>query len=118
MQQECRNRDITIEPANRTVTVHFNGMTIARTENALALREAGYPPVFYFPRNDVAAEFLQASDHHTVYPFKGEASYHHLKSGDAIAENAVWYYPVPCPLVEPIRDHVAFWGDQVTVEAA
>jgi uncharacterized protein (DUF427 family) len=115
LSEQCLDRDISIEPAGGEVEVSFNGRVIASTPEALSLREGDYPAVLYVPRRSVNAEILAASDHHTVCPFKGEASYHHLKSGDAVAENAVWYYPDPCPLVEPIRDHVAFWGDAITI---
>jgi uncharacterized protein (DUF427 family) len=118
MTKECRDRDITITPHQGRVRVLFAGAVIADTDQALDLREATHPVVHYVPRVAVDAEILLSSDHHTVCPFKGEAAYHHLRSGDEIAENAVWYYPDPCPLVAQIGDHVAFWGDQVRVEAS
>lgn len=118
MAHECKDRDITIEPAAGRVRVLFNGRVIADTENALALREGDYPVRLYFPRAALRAEVLGDSEHHTSCPFKGEAAYHHLKSGDEIAENAVWYYPDPCPLVEAVRDHVAFWGDEIKIDHA
>ena len=117
MPQECRDRDITITPHQGRVRVRFAGAVIAETDSALDLKEATYPVVHYIPRDAVDAEILSDSDHHTVCPFKGEASYLTLKKGEETAENAVWYYPEPCPLVDRIAGHVAFWGDQVQVEA-
>ncbi len=116
MTQECPDHDISIIPSPRRVRVHFASKVIADTDRALDLKEAAHPVVHYVPRDAVDAEVLLTSEHHTTCPFKGVASYHHLKSGETIAKNAVWYYPQPCDLVAPIRDHVAFWGDQVTVE--
>lgn len=113
MAQQCLDRDITINTFNGKVTVSFAGKQIAETTSALELKEGDYPVVYYIPRRAVQAEVLVASKHATTCPFKGEASYHHLKSGEETAENAVWYYPNPCPLVDPIRDHVAFWGDAI-----
>ena len=113
MNQPCRDQDIKISPTSGTVSVMFNGKTIASTSNALDLAEANYPVVVYLPLSDVNADVLQASDHITHCPYKGDASYYSLVDGDKISQNAVWYYPAPCPLVEQIKDHVAFWGDDI-----
>lgn len=116
MTIECQERDISIEPADGSVEVFLHSKQIVNTGRALALREGDYPIVYYVPRQAVDAEILVTSDHQTNCPFKGDAAYHHLRSGDDLAENAVWYYPDPCPLVEDIRDYVAFWGDAIRVE--
>lgn len=113
MPRQCLDRDITIDPADHPVSVSFNGREIARTTKALSLKEASYPPVLYVPLTDVDPAVLSPSDHKSVCPFKGEASYYDLKEGEAVSKNAVWYYPDPCPLVEKIEGHVAFWGDDI-----
>ncbi|NOZ32448.1 MAG: DUF427 domain-containing protein [Alphaproteobacteria bacterium] len=110
---ECKDRDITIRPAGVSVSVRFNGRIIARSDRALDLAEGDYPIVSYLPISDVRADVLALSDHHSVCPFKGKAAYWHLVDGAERAENAVWYYDEPCPLVAPIKDHVAFWGDKI-----
>jgi uncharacterized protein (DUF427 family) len=51
-------------------------------------------------------------------PYKGVASYYSLKSDNGAAKDAVWYYPTPCALAEPVRDHLAFWGDRIRYEFA
>lgn len=119
MAQECKDADIEITPAAGRVIVRFNGRPIADTSKALALREGDYPIRIYVPRSDVDATVLQDSAHTTYCPYKGDASYHHLKANDAVSENAVWYYTEPCPLVEQVRDHLAFWGNdiEVTIES-
>lgn len=116
MSHPCKDRDIKITPTGKRVQVSFAGKIIADTDQCLDLAEGDYPVRIYVPMAAIDGEVLVASDYHTDCPFKGEAAYHHLKSGDALAENAVWYYPQPCPLVEAVRDHVAFWGDDVRVE--
>jgi uncharacterized protein (DUF427 family) len=45
-------------------------------------------PVYYFPVADVRQEVLEASDHHTPTPFKGEASYWTIRVGDRVADHA------------------------------
>lgn len=103
---------VEVERANERVTVRFNGEVIADTTNAIRLREADYPPVYYVPRRDVRMDRLIRSEHHTYCPFKGDASYFSLSSGRT-AENAVWSYEMPYDEVIAIKDHLAFYPDRV-----
>jgi uncharacterized protein (DUF427 family) len=106
---------ITIEPHGRHVTVRHGDAVIAKTDRALALREASYPAVLYIPLDDVDQSLLTTSDQHTYCPFKGEASYFDIVVGDGDGAGAVWYYPEPFRAVEAIRDHVAFYADRVDI---
>jgi len=107
---------ITIEPASVRVKVTANGQLIADTAEALVLREATYPAVFYIPRKDANLAPLSRSDHSTYCPYKGEASYFSLPADVDRAENAIWTYEAPYDAVAPIRDHLAFYPDRVTIE--
>jgi uncharacterized protein (DUF427 family) len=116
MPNQCLAKDIKIEPAKGRVTVTFDGKIIASSTAALNLDEPGAPLRIYIPRADVEASALAPSDTHTICPYKGEASYFSLHSANAAAKDAVWYYPDPCPLVAPIKDYLAFWGNQISYE--
>jgi uncharacterized protein (DUF427 family) len=118
MTNPCLHRDIKIAAHEGRVTVVFDGKVIADSIRALDLDEPGYPMRIYIPREDVSADVLTDSAHHSYCPYKGDASYHSLLTDNEKAENAVWYYADPCPLVEPIRDHLAFWGNQIRYEPA
>ena len=85
---------------------------------ALDLDEPGAPLRVYIPAEDVDPNVLVPSSTHSTCPYKGVASYQTLKSANAEAKDAVWYYPDPCPLVEPIRDYFAFWGNQISYATA
>ncbi len=113
MAKECRDKDIKITPTKGRVTVTFDGKVIADSTRALDLDEPGSPLRVYIQREDVDPAVLVGSATHSHCPYKGEASYFTLKSGAAEAKDAVWYYPDPCALVGPIRDYLAFWGDQI-----
>jgi uncharacterized protein (DUF427 family) len=63
----------------------------------------------YFPKEDVKAEFLLSSDHHTTCPWKGVASYYHVSVNDDTNNNAAWYYPNASDLAKGIEGYVAFW---------
>ena len=109
---------ITVTPADATVTVRLGGRTIAKTERALVLQEASYPPVYYLPLDDVEADALRPSSHETYCPFKGDASYYSLADGDAVVADAVWTYAAPYDAVSEIANHVAFYPQHVEISAA
>jgi uncharacterized protein (DUF427 family) len=104
---------ITIERNPSRVVVTVAGHIIADTRNALTLREANYPPVFYIPRKDVDIALLERTEHSTYCPYKGDAAYFSIPSGDERAINAIWTYESPYPAVEPIREHLAVYSDRV-----
>jgi uncharacterized protein (DUF427 family) len=107
---------ITVHSNAGHVSVRSGAAVIAETDRALELRESNYPPVLYIPLADVDLELLRASDEHTYCPYKGEASYYDVLPGDgSTLAGAVWYYPDPYSAVAPIRGHVAFYADRVTV---
>lgn len=63
----------------------------------------------YFPPDSVRREFLQASDTHSVCPWKGTASYCHVTVDGNLNPDAAWFYPDPKPAAANIRDYIAFW---------
>jgi uncharacterized protein (DUF427 family) len=109
---------ISVTPAGQTVTVTRGGRVIARTDSALVLREATYPPVYYLPLEAVDADVLRATDRATYCPYKGDASYYSLIEGDSVVENAVWSYVEPYDWVSPIAGHVAFYPQHVEITAS
>lgn len=105
---------ITIEPKNTPVSVKLAGAIVLAAETHLELREATYPAVAYIPRDQVDMSRLERSAHTTWCPYKGEASYYHLRAanGDRI-ENAVWTYETPFPAVAGIKGALAVYPNKV-----
>ena len=95
---------ITIEPTGQRVTVTAGDQVIARSDNALTLREASYPPVQYVPIDDVDRAALRPTDHETYCPYKGDASYFTVTTPDGELENVIWTYEQPYDAVAEIRD--------------
>ena len=106
---------ITITPAANRWRVRFQGHVIADSEDALILSEAAYRPVVYFPREDVAMEYLARTDHSTYCPYKGDAAYYTLQMDNRIEDNAVWTYESPYPAMAPITARLAFYRDRVEI---
>ncbi len=109
---------ITVAPHEGRVTVSFHDTIVAETENALVLREASYPPVFYIPRTDADLQHFDRTWHRTHCPYKGDASYFALTAEGSRAENAVWSYEHPYDAVAEIKEHLAFYPDKVRIASA
>jgi uncharacterized protein (DUF427 family) len=115
MRTQGPNHRITLEPATRRWRASFMDHVIADTDDALILREAGLSPVVYFPRQDVATEYMGRTAHHTRCPYKGEASYFTLTMDGQVAENVAWTYQDPFDAVSAIANRIAFYTDRVEV---
>lgn len=107
---------ITVAPHAGRVRVTFRGRPVADSDDVLVLREAAYPPVFYFPRADVRMEALARTDHATYCPYKGHAAYYSLADGDTVSANAIWTYETPYEQMASITDRLAFYPDRVSFE--
>lgn len=111
------NSYITIRKAPGKWSVRAGGAVLGESENALELTEGDYPAVIYFPREDIATAFLDASDHTTHCPHKGDATYFSIVTKSTTLKNAVWSYEAPKEGVERIKDHLAFYvSDKLAVE--
>ena len=108
---------ITIRPAEGIWSVRAGGAVLGESERALELSEGDYPPVIYFPRDDIAMEFLDSTDTKTHCPHKGDASYFSIVTKSTVLKDAAWSYETPKDGVGQIKDHLAFYAsDTVTVE--
>ena len=108
---------IKIRPADGTWSVRAGGAVLGESANALELSEGDYPPVIYFPRDDIAMEFLDTSDKSTTCPHKGQASYFSIVTKSTVLKDAAWSYETPKDAVAEIAGHLAFYpSDTVTVE--
>ena len=83
---------------------YWSGQLIAES-NACVVVEGNQ----YFPAEAVKKEFLSASSHTSVCPWKGTAHYYNIEVNGLKNENAAWYYPEPSEAAKEIRGHVAFW---------
>jgi uncharacterized protein (DUF427 family) len=63
----------------------------------------------YFPPATLKREYFTDSDHTSICPWKGTASYYSLNVDGKTNQNAAWVYRDPKPAAANIKDHVAFW---------
>ena len=116
--QRAPEHRITVEPYPGTVTGSLGDAIIASSKEALALREADYPAVYYIPFKDIYFERLEKTDKRTHCPFKGDASYWSVNAIGENVQNGMWAYEAPFDEMEAIRDHGAFYADKLRVEAS
>jgi len=113
MENPASQRRIVIAAHKGRLRVMFAGCTIADSRAALALDEDGYPTIYYFPRGDVDFTTLRPTDHHSVCPYKGTASYFSIAAGGRVCDNAAWCYATPIAGVAAIAGHLAFYRARV-----
>jgi len=100
------------EPTSRHLRVEFEGAVIAETRRGFRVIETSHPPVYYFPRADVALERLAESPGSSFCEWKGTASYFDLvDSTGALIELAAWTYADPTPAFRGLRDCIGFYPD-------
>ena len=91
-------------------TARWNGTVIAESDDTVVV-EGNH----YFPPESVNAALLEASDSHTLCPWKGEASYKSIVVDGKRNPDAAWFYPDPLPPAAEIKGRFAFWkGVQVS----
>ena len=115
--RDMADEHITITDAGGTWSVRAGGAVLGETDAALELREGGYDPVIYFPREDIAMAFLDRSDKTSHCPHKGDASYFSVVTKSATLHDVAWSYEDPKADVARIKGYLAFYPrDEVTVE--
>jgi uncharacterized protein (DUF427 family) len=82
----------------------WNNVVLAESDDTVVV-EGNH----YFPVDSLRREYFRSSDHHSVCPWKGTASYFDVVVGDDTNANAAWYYPTPSEQARQIKDRVAFW---------
>jgi uncharacterized protein (DUF427 family) len=82
----------------------WNGAVLAESDDTVVV-EGNH----YFPPESLVSAHFEPSGRHTVCPWKGLASYYHVRVGDEINRDAAWYYADPKPEAAHIRGRVAFW---------
>lgn len=113
MELPAPSHPITVARNANRVRVVFAGEVIADTARALTLNEAGYAPVHYIPRADVAMSRLKPTAHASHCPYKGDANYFSISADGRTADNAAWSYEQPFPAMAEIAGYLAFYPNRV-----
>jgi uncharacterized protein (DUF427 family) len=82
----------------------WNNVVLAESDDTVVV-EGNH----YFPADSLKREYFRASDHHSLCPWKGTASYMDVVVDGEVNANAAWYYPTPSEKAKEIKDRFAFW---------
>ena len=104
---------ICVQRGGKHVVVEFGSEVIADSHNTLALIEADYPEIYYFPAADVRMEFLQPTATSSHCPYKGDASWWSIRTGQKELIDAAWSYRRPLKECPEIKDHIAFYTEKM-----
>ncbi len=99
--------------SSRHVEVAVDGVTVASSSHPVLLFETHLPTRFYFPREDVRLDLLEATDNTSFCPYKGRADGYWTWPGPPTIRNLAWSYSEPAPAVGAVRDRVAFYNELV-----
>ena len=96
------------EPLRRRMRVRFGGQWIADSERVVLLHEPGRYPVAYFPRDDIAANALERSDHTSEHRDLGETTWYVVTAGGQSARRGAWEHVNLPGHAGDLRNRVAF----------
>lgn len=102
-----------LEPTPRHLRVELAGQVLAETGRGVRVLETSHPPVYYFPPDAVAAEWLRPRGGSTACEWKGSAAYFDAVVGEVVRENAAWRYPVAAHPFGVIAGWYAFYAGRV-----
>mgnify|MGYP001793924370 CR=1 FL=1 len=100
---------IVLERPEREFIATLQGETIARSSRAIILREGDYPPLVYFPPEDVRLDQATMTDKDTYCPYKGLASYWSFGT----EANIAWSYEEPFKEMLDITGYVSFYVNRL-----
>jgi uncharacterized protein (DUF427 family) len=101
--------------SSRPVEVRLDGELIARDDAPVLVFETGLAPRGYIARDGLA---LEPSPTTSTCPYKGHASYWHLRVGERLLEDAAWSYEQPRGDVAAIAGRVSLDHEALTVSIA
>ena len=106
---------IDILPSSRHVRIEIAGVTVAESSSPTLLFETGLPVRYYLPKTHVRLDLITHTDSETHCPYKGQAEYWSVRTGDTVHEDIAWSYPTPLPESLGVAGHIAFYDEKVDV---
>jgi uncharacterized protein (DUF427 family) len=106
---------IDILPSSRHLRIEIDGVTVAESSNPTLLFETGLPVRYYLPKTHVRLDLLTHTDSESHCPYKGQAEYWSVRTGDTVHEDIAWSYPTPLPESLGVAGHIAFYDEKVDV---
>ncbi len=103
-------------PSSRHVVVSLDGVVLADSRKPTLLFETGLPVRYYLPAPDVRLDLLVASATRTSCPYKGDADFWSVATGDMTVDDVAWGYRTPLPESAPIAGLICFYNERVDID--
>lgn len=102
-----------LEPVHLHCKVVLAGEVLAESNRLWRVLETSHPPVYYFPKDAINFDWLEATKRQSYCEFKGEASYWNAIANGQTVQNVAWSYSKPHPRYADIQDALAFYASRV-----
>jgi uncharacterized protein (DUF427 family) len=106
---------VDILPSSRHVRVEVDGVTVAESTKPTLLFETGLPVRYYLPKPHVRMDLLTATETVSHCPYKGQAQYWSVRTGDEVHADLAWSYRTPLPESQKIAGLVCFYNEKVDI---
>jgi len=106
---------VDILPSSRHVRVEVDGVTVAESASPRLLFETGLPVRYYLPKTHVRMDLLVPTDSVSHCPYKGQAEWWSVRTGENVREDLAWSYRIPLPESQKIAGLVAFYNEKVDI---
>ena len=100
--------------SSRSSRVHLDGTLLAETTHPLFVYETMVPVRTYYPREDVDWSLLEPSEHQSVCPYKGSATYWSV-TGQPKGRDLAWSYETVLADSGQLKDRVSFYDERTEV---
>lgn len=107
---------IDLVPCRGRAIVRIGDTILAESTRAVRVIETDHVERLYLPEQDVSMGLLEANDHATICPFKGQASYWSFSKGEPPVEDVFWTYLEPFAEVAGLLGMIGVYHEKVTVE--
>jgi uncharacterized protein (DUF427 family) len=106
---------VDILPSSRHVRIEVDGVTVAETSKPTLLFETGLPTRYYLPKTHVRMDLLTPTDTESHCPYKGQAEWWSVRTGDTLHTDLAWSYRTTLPESQKIAGLIAFYDEKVDV---
>ncbi len=101
--------------SSRHIKVVVDGAAVADSKRPWLLFETGLPTRYYLPKPDVRMDLLEPSDTVTRCPYKGEANFYSIRTGDELYRDLAWTYRYPMLECLKIQGLLGFLNEKVDI---
>src|SRR5689334_7040254 len=106
---------IELTPCKYSAQVWLGDLLLAESADCLVVTETDHVDRLYFPKSAVNWDLFTPTDHTTICPFKGRASYWSLANVEPAIPNVLWTYASPLREVAGLEGHYSFHDDALRV---